>query len=443
MQRRSAIQGRISDNEIVPSRITAARGENLRVQVVQLFGMLATYFLVINFIAGTLAALGFILTSSIVLLLNFPSSVSGLKRAWPFLLLPLLAVISSFWSVSPSITLRSSLQLMLTAVFSVAIIQSCSIRKVTFAILLGYLSVVISAGPALPQALANGSPLRGLFESKNAFGIHAQMLSLFAMIIFFDKERGWFSRIPCAFIFVVAMIMTYASRSGGALLLAVLPAILFPIFLASGHLPKQIRVGLLALTCIGAAIAIPASKQLESEIGEFRQGVLGKDATLTGRTDLWAVAKSLEAESPLLGEGYNAFWRQGNPDAEALWRKFGIASRSGFNFHNEFVEIRVGLGVLGLITLSANFAIFIYFLMKSLVTSTSVRAHTNSISIVVLLVFTMRSTVEVFLFKEFSANLFIFVMAFFLLFPHGRNAASAPSSSTSLRAGYRLSTKRA
>ena len=37
-------------------------------------------------------------------------------------------------------------------------------------------------------------------------------------------------------------------------------------------------------------------------------GFLGKDATLTGRTDLWEFVKICISQRPLLGWGFSAFW---------------------------------------------------------------------------------------------------------------------------------------
>ena len=73
----------------------------------------------------------------------------------------------------------------------------------------------------------------------------------------------------------------------------------------------------------------------------------GKDVTLTGRTDLWAVAFQEIAERPVLGTGFQAFWVQGNPLAEELWAMFGIDSRSGFHFHNTLLSNAVEIGIVG------------------------------------------------------------------------------------------------
>jgi exopolysaccharide production protein ExoQ len=81
--------------------------------------------------------------------------------------------------------------------------------------------------------------------------------------------------------------------------------------------------------------------------GNFLQ-FFGKDKTLTGRTDLWGTAFHEIGERLLLGKGYGAFWRIGNPEAEKLWALFHIDTRVGFNFHNEYLNTAVDLGILGL-----------------------------------------------------------------------------------------------
>jgi len=39
--------------------------------------------------------------------------------------------------------------------------------------------------------------------------------------------------------------------------------------------------------------------------------------------------------------------RQGNPDAEGLWRFAGISDRMGFSFHNTLIELLVNIGWIG------------------------------------------------------------------------------------------------
>jgi exopolysaccharide production protein ExoQ len=74
---------------------------------------------------------------------------------------------------------------------------------------------------------------------------------------------------------------------------------------------------------------------------------LGKDKTLTGRTDLWKVAFDQIDDQPLTGDGFGAFWRPGNPKAEVLWAEFGITNKMGFHFHDTYLQTSVDLGIFG------------------------------------------------------------------------------------------------
>jgi exopolysaccharide production protein ExoQ len=95
--------------------------------------------------------------------------------------------------------------------------------------------------------------------------------------------------------------------------------------------------------------------------------VFDKDPTLTGRTYLWYRAADLIKEKPLFGRGYDAFWVQGNTDAEGLWSFFGIASRDGFTFHNTYIQTLVELGWVGLAVVVVTVLIGVVFLVRRFV----------------------------------------------------------------------------
>jgi O-antigen ligase len=78
-------------------------------------------------------------------------------------------------------------------------------------------------------------------------------------------------------------------------------------------------------------------------------GLIGKDPTLTGRTDIWSAVIELIYEKPVLGWGYRAMWVP--TDLVTMWvdkktGEWGVPSA-----HNAFLEITLELGILGLIAL--------------------------------------------------------------------------------------------
>jgi exopolysaccharide production protein ExoQ len=74
---------------------------------------------------------------------------------------------------------------------------------------------------------------------------------------------------------------------------------------------------------------------------------VGKDVTLTGRTFLWSEGIQTGMQNPVVGVGYAAFWVPGTLEAEKLWFHFDIPGRTGFHFHNLFINLFVELGVIG------------------------------------------------------------------------------------------------
>ena len=65
---------------------------------------------------------------------------------------------------------------------------------------------------------------------------------------------------------------------------------------------------------------------------------LGRDATLTGRTDIWAGVLPFVEQSPLLGSGFDVFW---TPEI--------IAAHEIGEAHNGYLEVLLHLGSIGLL----------------------------------------------------------------------------------------------
>jgi O-antigen ligase len=74
---------------------------------------------------------------------------------------------------------------------------------------------------------------------------------------------------------------------------------------------------------------------------------LGRDATLTGRTDIWAAVLLSIAERPFLGYGYSAFWAGWNGPALAVVGSVGWETPHS---HNGLLDLWLDLGAVGLLT---------------------------------------------------------------------------------------------
>jgi exopolysaccharide production protein ExoQ len=73
-------------------------------------------------------------------------------------------------------------------------------------------------------------------------------------------------------------------------------------------------------------------------------GPLGRDSTLTGRTELWHYSLGSAVKHPILGYGYRAFWNV-SPEADRIRQVIGWDAPHA---HNAYIESVLGLGVIGL-----------------------------------------------------------------------------------------------
>jgi exopolysaccharide production protein ExoQ len=76
-------------------------------------------------------------------------------------------------------------------------------------------------------------------------------------------------------------------------------------------------------------------------------GMLGRDETLTGRTDVWHAAIGL-GTNPVIGDGYSSFWL--GQRMERMWEMF---SWHPTEVHDGYLDIYLDLGIIGLIILAA------------------------------------------------------------------------------------------
>ncbi|MDY6902377.1 MAG: O-antigen ligase family protein, partial [Cyanobacteriota bacterium] len=80
---------------------------------------------------------------------------------------------------------------------------------------------------------------------------------------------------------------------------------------------------------------------------------LGRDLTLTGRTDIWSAMFDLIWERPWFGYGFNAVWRDWNSEITAyLWRTLAWECPYG---HNGFMDLFIELGLVGLLVFTLSF----------------------------------------------------------------------------------------
>lgn len=264
-------------------------------------------------------------------------------RAPWLILLALLAVASAMWSIDPELSFRRGVALLATTLMGVylaARFDWLTALRLLGVVWFGLMAASLVAGLIAP-GFAQMSEIHvgawmGGWSEKNALGGHAARASfLFAFLAWRDAtHRKWWA---CGL--VVAILLLLLSRSATALLAAVLG---LGILFAAWWLLKG-RLWSLALVWSGVVVVgLVALAYLT--MPDIVLGLLGKDETLTGRTEIWASLGDAIEKKPLLGYGYLAYWGVDSETRYWLERAVGWNAPSG---HNGWLDLAVSLGLVG------------------------------------------------------------------------------------------------
>ncbi|RUM98360.1 O-antigen ligase family protein [Pseudaminobacter arsenicus] len=261
----------------------------------------------------------------------------------------LLAVLSLFWSDAPGVSARAGVQYMSHIVCALIAARIINIRTMTLGGLAGICLVVLYSlvfGEYHYDPIDGEYSFVGAFASKNQLGFFSSLGIYFAFAcIFILRERGFWCLLglACAGLCGYALIASQSATSiiAVAATLAVM-VVLGVMFLFA---PRTRKALLLTALLLGLGLAL-----VGLNLGglDILLGAFGKDATLTGRTYLWSEGIAAAGQAPFFGVGYQAYWVQGFSEAERLWEEFYIGTRSGFHFHNTYIEVLVELGFAGL-----------------------------------------------------------------------------------------------
>ncbi len=279
-------------------------------------------------------------------------------RAWPAWIivggLILYALASKYWSIHPDVTQRRTIALAFSSAFAVylgAAFPGRTLPRVLSeaGLLMGIGSLVlVFAWPAIGVHHGDNDGLwRGLWYEKNQMGLVmvASAVSAAACLASGDPRR----RLPIATL-LISSLLVLATQSKTSLVCWLLGVGLIG--------------GLWTLRQVGPALAV-VGVWLGTVIGSIgiliavgAPGVvleaLGKDPSLTGRTDIWAALMRRVDERPMTGYGYGAFWERTSPQADFIRLETGWDVPSA---HNGWIDLLVQVGWPGAIIVGCVIAL--------------------------------------------------------------------------------------
>ena len=312
--------------------------------------MAATTVLLLTVRFGTVAAAGFIGIWGLYFLTWPKLSADAMLRTvvpWAF---PLFAIVSALWSTAPDLTIRNGLEWLITTGIAVVMATSLPMDRLLASWVFALVPVVVVGG------LLGGSQFTetgevaavGIFASKNNFALHISLMFFVSLAVLANSRQPRMARMVALFGFAVGPVLLWKARSVGALAVFLPSLIMMCTVIGIGRMTSGMRhiafAGCVFFILVFSVTILPLAMQSKEELLHS----VGKSGDLTGRGLLWRRADVLIDRRPILGVGYSAFWVQGNPEAEALWRAEHIPARAGFHFHNFYYEALVELGYLGL-----------------------------------------------------------------------------------------------
>ena len=264
--------------------------------------------------------------------------------------------LSALWSLAPATTIRDGIIYLcvILGVIGIArtmdadefmhlLSQCCFLSAIASLLLL-----ITSPSNALMVGYVGDSDFIGIFPHKNFLG---QVMATGALATLHGirvARRRYLGKLCMLFVFVG---MAYASKSTAAWLAALLFCGIsgFDSLWRKGGAARRtgvILAALLAPALIAGAVAPDTILEL-----------IGKDSTLTGRTEIWEYVVRDIWMKPLLGWGYFGFWLQTNPAAVEISDAVHWVVPQA---HNGLLEFLLNVGVLGT-------ALFAFILVRTLV----------------------------------------------------------------------------
>ncbi|MBE7217625.1 MAG: O-antigen ligase family protein [Caulobacteraceae bacterium] len=292
---------------------------------------------------------------------------------------------SQAWSIAPDVTHRRVIALVMTTLLGLALGASLGARRL--AQVLAAVAAVLALGSvvfaiALPHygvmLLDGHRDWRGLWIHKNALAfVMAQGAVAAACAALSPGAR----RGPWLAAAVLCLGVLAMSHGTGALVDTVVA------LAAAGVLALLRRSALSAVVTTWATAAVAGGLALAALFAPaLAFKALGKDPTLTGRTDIWAAVGRRIAEQPLAGYGYGAFWERYSIPARLIRKETGWAVPSA---HNGWLDLLLQLGWIGagLFALAAGLALVALLLRAP-------RTRDGGFALVYLVLFLMQTLSE-------------------------------------------------
>lgn len=357
--------------------------------------------------SGTILWLLIYAGSAVYIFSDIKGVLQAIGNSWPVLILPLFALLSTFWSEVPERSIYASIQFTVTTVIAIWIATKFSLSTFFTSLLIAtglgvMLSILNDFIHFLPQNITadvTEHANSGMYNQKNVYGKVICLFTLTILITGFRIKKPVIALLICLLLIKPLL----STRSSGALIIYLI-TMTFPLIWIMTNLVKN-QFLLIQTLWVGVLVGLFITLTLDLNIVDTLLGGLGKDSTLTGRTWLWSIGFSIFDQFPLTGVGYQAFWQSDSfPEVRLIHTYFHGQPLNGF--HNSYIEVLVALGVIGLL---AFIFLLVYVLFNNFRFFLRARSADSLGALLFVILAIIQTFTETILFKQHESSYILLI----------------------------------
>jgi len=261
----------------------------------------------------------------------------------------LLPITSTLWSLVPEITLKAGIAFTGFTIFSFYLGARYEWPELSVLLRWGYTSIGMVSFLLKPNV---AKEFAGLTRHKNAFGSLMVVSTALWYLHYSQSAKTHKERWIALGFMLFSFYLVRASSSGGCLVNSLMLIVVVSSLSFLSRLKFQ-----WAFTCIVGftVLGIISSVYIIDNLESIVVGGLGKDLTLTGRTEFWPQLIEAANQRPWFGYGLEGFFQQAELGEQTP--AYFIYTDNGFNpktAHNGAISILLSFGYPGLILILAS-----------------------------------------------------------------------------------------
>lgn len=329
----------------------------------------------------------------------------------PLLIFVCILLASTFWSTNPQTTLRNAVEMVGTTAIAYYIVGRFKLNNfldllcTAFGIIAAICSYLIVFVPILGKSDYGASGWCGFYGEKNHFGT-VMGFAIITTLINAMQSKGR-KRIILSCLSIYCTLLIFGSQSATALIVTATTAFVIVTIRVCRIRRFGSFIGVCLVICGAAILTLIAATGFN--LDSFFS-LIGRDSTLTGRTDFWPGILLAISDRPIFGFGYSAFFLPNGPADGYIGNTTGWWHPS--HAHNSYYQILLDVGFTGGAVFAVTLVIgFLRAANKAFVQASASEAW----PLAIILFLTLGSFTETYFGQRNSTESILFALA--ILYP--------------------------